>query len=201
MLIPGQVWKSMKGISWSKGCVKRSRLRLIEVNYRGYDGYRHRGQIVVARSIGSKAARAFKRLYQKGFPIRSMQLVDAFGKNRGGRPGANDYKSMEAGTLPASTAAMSSGASLSGSVSALKRTIARHQHLGEPLRLAQGDLPQHLLPEPGFAGRGNVARVQCCDVGHAQGRLPMGWRLPRLPPLPPAELSTVRFPLARAPGK
>ncbi|NQU37575.1 MAG: carboxypeptidase regulatory-like domain-containing protein [Actinobacteria bacterium] len=94
--IPRSVWRSMKGLTWSRGCTSRNRLRLIEVNYRGFDGYRHRGQMIVSRSIGHKMARAFKRLYNKKFPIRQMKPVDSFGKNQGGRPGANDYKSMAA---------------------------------------------------------------------------------------------------------
>ncbi len=94
--IPGNVWRSMNGLTWRKGCTPRKKLRLVQVNYRGFDGYRHRGQIVVSRSIGKKTAKIFKRLYKKRFPIRQMQLVDVYGKNRGGRPGANDYKSMAA---------------------------------------------------------------------------------------------------------
>jgi hypothetical protein len=94
--IPRSVWGSMQGLTWSKGCTPRARLRLIEVNYRGFDGYRHRGQMVVSRSIGPRIAKAFKRLYNKKFPIRQMKPVDSYGKNSPGRPGANDYKSMAA---------------------------------------------------------------------------------------------------------
>jgi len=94
--IPRSVWGSMNGLTWRKGCTPRKKLRLIEVNYHGFDGYRHRGQMVVSRNIGKKIAKAFKRLYNKKFPIRQMQLVDTYGRNSGGRPGANDYKSMAA---------------------------------------------------------------------------------------------------------
>ena len=94
--IPASVWGSMQGLSWRNGCTPRTNLRLVEVNYRGFDGYRHRGQIIVSRSIANRIATAFKRLYDKGFPIRQMKPVDSYGSNSAGRPGANDYKSMAA---------------------------------------------------------------------------------------------------------
>lgn len=94
--IPNSVWRSMQGLSWRRGCVARSRLALVETNYMGFDGYRHRGKILVQRAIGKKTKRIFTKFYNAKFPIRQMQLVDVFGKNVGGRPGANDYKSMAA---------------------------------------------------------------------------------------------------------
>lgn len=94
--IPNATWKSMRGLSWRKGCTSRSRLSLVETNFRGFDGYRHRGQLIVGRAIGPKIKRAFQRFYKAKYPIRRMQLVDVFGKNAKGRPGANDYRSMAA---------------------------------------------------------------------------------------------------------
>ncbi|MDN5855999.1 MAG: hypothetical protein L0K86_24795, partial [Actinomycetia bacterium] len=52
MHIPKKVWRSMTGRSWHRGCpVGRKELRLVRMNYWGYDGYRHRGELVVNRSI------------------------------------------------------------------------------------------------------------------------------------------------------
>lgn len=93
--IPNSVWSAMVGVSWQRGCVARAKLRLIEINYVGFDGYRHRGQIVVNKAVGGKTKNIFTRLYDARFPLRHMRLVDAYGKNTG-RPGANDYKSMAA---------------------------------------------------------------------------------------------------------
>lgn len=94
--IPNSVWNQMSGRSWRPGCVPRSGLRLIEANYRGFDGYRHRGQLIVNAAIAGKARKALTRLYNRGVPIRQMRLVDEYGKNRNGLPGANDYASMAA---------------------------------------------------------------------------------------------------------
>lgn len=90
------VWKTMKGRSWRSGCpVGRSQLRIVRVNYWGFDGYRHRGEIVVHRSIAAKTARAFTDLHRNEVSIRSMYRPDRFGYSRRVR-GADDYASMEA---------------------------------------------------------------------------------------------------------
>jgi hypothetical protein len=93
--IPDAVWRRMVGISWQPGCpVGRDRLRLVSVNYWGFDGYRRRGRLVVHEGIAPATARAFTRLYNAGYPIRQMRLVDAYGRSR--YRGANDYASMAA---------------------------------------------------------------------------------------------------------
>lgn len=89
-------WATMRGVSWQPGCVARSRLRMVDVNYVGFDGYRHRGRLIVNKAIAVKTARIFNRLHARGYPIRQIRPVDVYGKNAG-RPGANDYKSMAAG--------------------------------------------------------------------------------------------------------
>ena len=88
-------WASMRNLTWRPGCVSRNRLRMVDVNYLGFDGFRHRGRVIVSASIGAKAAKIFTRLHNRGYPIRQIQPVDTYGPNVG-RPGANDYKSMAA---------------------------------------------------------------------------------------------------------
>jgi hypothetical protein len=93
--IPDSVWASMQGRSWHSGCLARTSLRYITVNYWGFDGRRHRGELIMAARNASATASAFTALYNLGFPIRSMVLPDRFGRNRRG-PGADDYRSMAA---------------------------------------------------------------------------------------------------------
>ncbi|QGG42848.1 M15 family metallopeptidase [Aeromicrobium yanjiei] len=94
--ISAKTWKSMKGRSWRSGCpVGRSSLRVVKVNYWGFDGYRHRGEIVVHKAIGAKTARLFTDLYTNKVSIRAMYRVDRFGYSSRVR-GANDYASMAA---------------------------------------------------------------------------------------------------------
>ena len=92
--IPNAMWASMQGVSWHSGCMARSSLRYISINYLGFDGYRYRGSIIVASKAAKATASAFTKLYNLQYPIRSMFLVDRFGKAPHGYPGANDYASM-----------------------------------------------------------------------------------------------------------
>lgn len=95
--VPDSVWSRMVGYSWTSGCpVGRSSLRLVQVNYWGFDGIRHRGGLVVASAIASRAASAFTTLYAIKFRIRQMRPMDrSWGHNPKG-PGADDYAAMNA---------------------------------------------------------------------------------------------------------
>lgn len=94
--IPDGVWRSMTGRSWHRGCpVGRAGLRLVRVNFWGFDGYRYRGELVAATGAADNMARALAEMYRKRLPIRSMYRVDRFGWS-GRLKGADDYRSMAA---------------------------------------------------------------------------------------------------------
>ncbi len=77
--IPNDVWKSMKGKSYSKGCpVKRSGLRLLRILYYGYDKKTHIGEMVVNKKIASKCVKIFYLLYKKKYQIEKVQRIDAY---------------------------------------------------------------------------------------------------------------------------
>ena len=99
--IPDGVWNDMTGRSWRSGCpVGRSELRLVRINFWGYDGYRYRGELVVRDDIAGKTVAAFSALYRARLPIRSMYRVDRFGwSERLG--GADNYGSMASGNTSA----------------------------------------------------------------------------------------------------
>lgn len=90
------VWKSMVGRSWHRGCpVGRSGLRLLRINYWGFDGYRYRGEMVLATAVAGRTAGALKDMYAQQLPIRRMYRVDRFGWSSRVR-GADDHASMRA---------------------------------------------------------------------------------------------------------
>lgn len=94
--IPNATWNHMVGKSWRSGCpVGRNNLRLVRVNYLGFDGYRYRGELVVNSAIATRTAQAFTALYDARIPIRAIHRVDHFGYSSQLR-GADDYKSMAA---------------------------------------------------------------------------------------------------------
>lgn len=91
------LWARMAGYSWTAQCpVGRSGLRVVQVNFWGFDGARSRGSVVVASSIAGAVAGAFTDLYGQRFRIRQMRPMDSrWGHNPKG-PGADDYAAMQA---------------------------------------------------------------------------------------------------------
>ncbi len=99
--IPDRIWRQMTGRSWHAGCpVGRAGLRLLRINYWGYDGYRYRGELVARTDAVDNMRGALAALYAKKLPIRSMYRVDRFGWSRR-LHGADDYRSMAAGNTSA----------------------------------------------------------------------------------------------------
>lgn len=102
--IPDSIWSSMQGKSWNTyvgknsanpRCPARSTLAYMQVNYWGFDGYKHRGELVIAASKSTAYKAAFTALFNNRVPLRSMYLADRFGySSRTG--GADDYASMAA---------------------------------------------------------------------------------------------------------
>jgi hypothetical protein len=87
--IPPATRARMTGVSWHPGCpVPLSDLRLIALTYRGFDGRAHTGLLIANRDAAAALVGVFRRLYAARFPIRRMQLVDAYG--------GDDYRSIEA---------------------------------------------------------------------------------------------------------
>jgi len=75
--------------SWRPACpVPLADLRYLTVTYRGFDGSDHSGELVVAASVATDVVEVFHRLYNNGFPLASLRLVDDFG--------GSDDRSMDA---------------------------------------------------------------------------------------------------------
>ncbi len=77
--------------SWREGCpVPLSDLRYLTLTYRGFDGADHQGELVVAASVADQIVAVFRRLYEIGYPIASMRLVDDFGGDDDASMSANN---------------------------------------------------------------------------------------------------------------
>lgn len=85
---------AMTGVSWRRGCpVAIADLRRVKLTYWGFDGARHRGELIVHRSVARDVVDVFHTLYTIRFPVRKMLPVDRFG--------ADDNASMAAGNTSA----------------------------------------------------------------------------------------------------
>jgi len=88
--LPAPVRSEVKARAWHPGCpVPLSDLRLLTVSYWGFDRREHRGQLVVNERAAAPLAKVFRQLYRLRFPIRHMQLANAYGPP-GARPKDGD---------------------------------------------------------------------------------------------------------------
>jgi hypothetical protein len=66
--------------SWRPGCpVAPSELRRLDLSYWGFDDRPHAGALIVNAAQADAIIGVFKRLYDKRFPIRRMEPIDAYG--------------------------------------------------------------------------------------------------------------------------
>ena len=79
------------GSSWRAGCpVGPSQLRRVRVDYWGYDGTVHRGDLIVRSTVADDVARAFGRLYDARFQIQRIHPVTRYGSDDAASMAANN---------------------------------------------------------------------------------------------------------------
>lgn len=128
----------MEGVSWrgdEPRCPRWDELAYLQVDHVSFDGTA-RGELVVARAIAHHARALFARLWQLGFPLRQLRLVDDFG--------ASDEASMAADNSSAFNFRLISGTTLL-SQHALGRAIDLNP-VENPWRK-----PERIVPEAGRA--------------------------------------------------
>jgi poly-gamma-glutamate synthesis protein (capsule biosynthesis protein) len=78
--VPPVVRARMEGVSWHGGdprCPRWSDLAYLQLDHVAFDGTA-RGELVVAAALAARTVALFRRLWQLGFPIRQLRLVDDF---------------------------------------------------------------------------------------------------------------------------
>ncbi len=66
--------------SWREGCpVPLADLRYLTLTYRDFDGGVTTGELVVHADVADGVVEVFRALFEAGYPVRSMRLVDDFG--------------------------------------------------------------------------------------------------------------------------
>lgn len=89
--ITAQLAARMTPTSWRQGCpVPLSSLRYVQVSHMGFDGREHIGELVVHHQDVTAVAIAFKLMWDAGFPIERMRLVDDFGGSDDASMAANN---------------------------------------------------------------------------------------------------------------
>lgn len=78
-LIPLTIQARMRGKSYPDGCtVPFSELRYLRVLHIGFDGEEHEGELVVNERIAEDVLHIMKQLYDAGYPIEKMTLIDDY---------------------------------------------------------------------------------------------------------------------------
>jgi hypothetical protein len=68
--------------SWDEACpVPISDLRVLTLSYWNFEGLEQSGQLMVHADVAEDVERVFTALYDARFPIRRMELIDAFGSD------------------------------------------------------------------------------------------------------------------------
>lgn len=87
--IPDEVFARMAGKSYKEDCtVPREDLRYLRISCVGADGSAYIGEMVAAADLAEDLLDIFRQLYEAGYPIERMQLIDDYD--------ASDQASMEA---------------------------------------------------------------------------------------------------------
>ncbi|KRF15467.1 hypothetical protein ASG90_12305 [Nocardioides sp. Soil797] len=78
--VPEEYRDRMIGVSWEPGCpVPIDDLRIITMNYRGFDGDVHDGgRLMVHKDVADTTVTVFGEMFEEGFPIRRMQLIEEY---------------------------------------------------------------------------------------------------------------------------
>ena len=77
--IPDDIFEKMQGKSYKADCtLPRENLRYIHVLHVGFDNQVHEGELVVNKDIADDVLEIFKGLYESGYQIEKVRLVDEY---------------------------------------------------------------------------------------------------------------------------
>ncbi len=78
--IDGEVRARIEPTSWRPGCpVGLEDLRLLTFPHVTFDGDVAMGELIVATEVAEQIGAVFRRLFEAGYPIQRIELVDAYG--------------------------------------------------------------------------------------------------------------------------
>lgn len=77
--ISDEIFDRIYGKSFKEDCtIKRQELRYLQLGYVGFDGESHTGEMIVNEQIADKVLEIFKKLYEAGYQIEKIKLVDEY---------------------------------------------------------------------------------------------------------------------------
>ncbi len=96
--------RAMVGVSWHRGCPVPIRdLRRVRLTYWGFDGARHRGQLIVHKGVARSVSSIFHRLYTIRYPIKRMLPVDRYRADDNASMAANNTSAFNCRPITGAT--------------------------------------------------------------------------------------------------
>jgi hypothetical protein len=93
-MLTGSLLARVKATTWHMGCpVGPEALRVLQIDYIGYDGNTHNGQLIVDKDVAGEVLKIFRTLYAEKFPIEKVSPVENYE--------GSDDRSMEANNTSA----------------------------------------------------------------------------------------------------
>lgn len=78
--IPDDVFARMQGVSYPEGCpISRDDLRYLRLSYHDFNGNTQLGELVCSKKVADDMTEIFKELYNRGYQIEKMRLIDDYG--------------------------------------------------------------------------------------------------------------------------
>lgn len=94
--IPDEVFARMAGKSYKEDCtVPREDLRYLRISCVGADGSPYVGEMVAAADLAEDLLDIFRQLYEAGYPIERMQLIDDYDARRSGVHGSQQHHLLQ----------------------------------------------------------------------------------------------------------
>jgi hypothetical protein len=91
--------------SWHAGCpIGPEQLRLVSMNFFGFDGAVHRGELVVNADRATEVAFSFAALYFGRFPIERMETVEKYNSDDDASMAANNTSAFNCRAITGGTA-------------------------------------------------------------------------------------------------
>ena len=94
--------------SWRPGCpAPLEDLSYVKVSYVGFDGQVSEGELVVAVDVAEPVVTVFSRLFELGYPIASLRLVDDFAGSDDASMAANNSSAFNCRPVTGTTGTFS----------------------------------------------------------------------------------------------
>ena len=176
--IPDEIWEKIQGKSYGEGCpVAREELRYLTVLHVDAAGETHPGEMIVNAQIAEDVLEILRELYQAGYPIEKIRLVEEYGADDETSMEDNNSSCFNYRPITGSTRISRHGLGLAVDINPLYNPCTRvvdgericepangwdylDREADFPYKITEGDLCWQLFTERGFTWGGSWTSVK-----------------------------------------